>query len=337
MSLLLVTADDRTGALEVGGIVANEQRTIPVGPLAESDLCCVVDINSRQLSAAQAISRMTEVHSRPARFRSHKMDSGLRGNWPHEISALVELGYQVAVVASFPDAGRRCRNGVVYIQDVPVLESPFAMDPLTAPVSSKPIEVLEEAGCLGPGIVVWDADNNQDLFAAVQRCHQEGRILVGPTGAVGAFANSILPVHPPRQTEILKPLLIVCGSLNATSREQIAQLACPAQDLDQSIRLTDGCALVQTQFTNELISGQAASKMAARIAAGVSKVKDRVATLMVIGGDTAAAIVGDTTLEVLGTVDTGIPICRFHDHLLVTKGGGIGWRETVLNLVQAAV
>ena len=85
------------------------------------------------------------------------MDAGLRGNWPHEIHALVELGYRVAVVPSFPDAGRRCKDGIVYIQDVPVLESPFGADPLTAPCSSRPMEVLEEANCIFDEVVVWDA------------------------------------------------------------------------------------------------------------------------------------------------------------------------------------
>ena len=47
-------------------------------------------------------------------------------------------------------------------------------------------------------------------------------------------------------------------------------------------------------------------------------------TLIVLGGDTAAAVVGDETLDVLGTVDTVVPIARFRGGCLVTKGGGIG-------------
>ena len=56
-------------------------------------------------------------------------------------------------------------------------------------------------------------------------------------------------------------------------------------------------------------------------------------TLFVIGGDTAGAIVGDETLDVLGTVAPGIPISRFRDGLLVTKGGGIGTPDILVNLL----
>ena len=102
---LLVTADDRTGALEIGGAVGNAEFLVPVGPYAESDICCTIDLNSRHLSASEAYKKTLEAHRRPADKRCHKMDSGMRGNWPHEVQALVDLGHLVAVVPSYPAAG----------------------------------------------------------------------------------------------------------------------------------------------------------------------------------------------------------------------------------------
>ncbi len=331
---LFVTADDRTGALEVGGALASETVTVPVGPFAESSTCCVVDLVSRHVSAAAAFEITRRAHDREAAFRSHKMDSGLRGNWPAEISALLALGHKVAVVPSFPDAGRRCKDGVVYIQDVPVLESPFAADPLNAPVSSKPVEVLEAAGCTGD-VVVWDANDNDELAAAISRCHQESRVLVGPTGAVAGFAATVLPDRKPLDVRMPQPVLIVCGSLNAVSRQQIARLDCPAVFTGDAIP-TVPLALLVTRQPRGPVSEVAAEAMAAEIAgqALAALGAGTTATLLVIGGDTTAAIVGDETLEVLGTVDTAIAFARFRGHYIVTKGGGIGTRDTLLNLLQ---
>ena len=53
MTKVLLSADDRTGALEIGGLVANEHYSVPVGPSAQSDQCCVVDIATRHLSVTE--------------------------------------------------------------------------------------------------------------------------------------------------------------------------------------------------------------------------------------------------------------------------------------------
>jgi uncharacterized protein YgbK (DUF1537 family) len=330
MQELFVTADDRTGSLECGGIIANDQFAVPVGPAAQSDICCVVDTASRHISPDDAKEVILDVHQREARHRCHKMDAGLRGNWPYEIMALHELGYAVAVVPSFPDAGRRCKDGIVYIQDVPVLESPFGQDPLSAPCSSRPDEVMEEAGCSGGDVVIWDANDNVELEAAIQRCREENRILVGPSGAIGAYAMTVFPGLTSRRIQIEEPVLVVCGSLNALSREQISKLDCPLYQLGQSVG-EGGLAIVATP----LVSGQVANAEAESVARSVSEMTRGVdvQTLFVIGGDTAGAIIGDETLEVLGTVDAGIPISRFRGGLLVTKGGGIGTPDILVRLL----
>jgi uncharacterized protein YgbK (DUF1537 family) len=330
---MLLSADDRTGALEIGGEVASEQHTVPVGPNATSTRCCVVDIASRHVSPSEAADLLHNLHRRPAEHRSHKMDSGLRGNWPYEIAALVDLGYRVAVVPSYPSAGRRCRDGVVYIQDVPVLESPFGQDPLTAPVSSKPIEVLEHAGCLSQHVAVWDADNDAELTAAVQRCHQENRVLVGPSGAVAAYAASVLPETGRSHVPIEPPVLLVCGSLNATSRQQIGMLDGPVFHLDDAMEQAMPLAMLVTDQPNGEIDNSDAVAMAQAVAMKIRDIGMPYRTLFVIGGDTSAAIVGDETLDAIGMVYPGIPISRFRDSLLVTKGGGIGTRDTVASLL----
>ena len=103
-------------------MVANTRFSVPCGTHTDDETCCVVDIASRHLDPEEAQQRAATAHARHARHRCHKIDSGLRGNWPFEVKGLLQLGHPVAVVPSFPDAGRRCAGGVVYVDDVPVLK-----------------------------------------------------------------------------------------------------------------------------------------------------------------------------------------------------------------------
>ncbi|PDH37936.1 MAG: hypothetical protein CNE99_07580 [OM182 bacterium MED-G24] len=335
---LFVTADDRTGALEVGGVIASHGIEVPVGPYAADadSACLVVDLDCRQVPGADAASRMLRAHGKTARFRAHKMDSGLRGNWPHEVKALTTLGYRVAVVPSFPDAGRRCVGGVVFVDDVPVLDSPFGNDPFTAPVSNRPVEILEHAGCLDPGIEVWDADDNRELQAAITRCRAEDRVLVGPTGAVGAFADTVFNGRGTLHRTIQKPVLIICGSLNATSRRQLTHLGVPVQMMDGDCNVVADVSVFATHLPDEEVTLPEARNVAMRTAGFVREQlkTERFATLLMIGGDTSAALLGDETVVVIGTVDTGIPVSRYSNIDLVTKGGGIGQPDTLIKLLS---
>ena len=342
--MLFITSDDRTGALEIAGTVANETFSVPAGPHADDETCCVVDIASRHLDPAAAQRQAAGAHARSARYRCHKIDSGLRGNWPFEVKGLLQLGHGVAVVPSFPDAGRRCVDGVVYVDDVPVLESPFGKDPLTAPLSSQPMEILELTGCAGGDVVVWDANDNAELEAAARRCHDEGRAMVGPSGAVAAYAATVFPELRPREVPIVPPVLILCGSLNAMSRKQIARLGVPLFTLSDDLQppsATTGSnqspiAVVATPVPFGTISSRDAEQVAAAMAEFANSALGTGygnGTLFVLGGDTAAAIVGDETLDVLGTIDTAIPIARFRGGYLVTKGGGIGRPDTLTELL----
>lgn len=333
---LLTSADDRTGSLEVGGIIASESHPVPVGTHADHERCCVVDTASRHIAPEAAFERVLEVHKRSASYRCHKMDAGLRGNWPHEIHALVELGYRVAVVPSFPDAGRRCRDGVVYIQDVPVLESPFGADPLTAPCSSRPLEVLEEASCIFDEVVVWDADNNDELDQATRRSLDEDRVLVGPAGALGSYAFHILGKPQPASIAIKKPVLIVCGSLNATSRSQLDRVAGKRLVFGEPIDHIEDVTVLATPLPDGEINDDMAVAMASQVAEIVHSQDLSSGTLVIVGGDTVAAIVGDETLFALGTVDSGIPVCQYKGNLLITKGGGIGVADSLVEIVNRA-
>ena len=345
---LLITADDRTGALETGGACADlgfDVRLVRV-PTADDD-CAVVDLDSRHCGADEAMRRIGEAHRCDARFRCHKMDSGLRGNWPHEVASLIAAGHRVGILASFPDAGRRCDGGTVYIRDVPVAESPFGRDPRNRLVSSRPVDYLRAAGCenaLADGrLVVLDANSNDELNAAAVRCREEDRMLVGTTGGVGAYVATLRSGRGGDLPPLPRPALIVCGSLHPLSRTQISGLRCLTVGPDDSPGTAlqrGGDVVLATEPTTARIGDAAAEAMASAIAATVWDwiATTGVPTLIILGGDTAAAILGDRTLRVLGSVDTAVPLCQTEDRRLtvVTKGGGIGEEDTLSRLLRRA-
>ncbi len=313
--------------------MANERFAVPVGPHATSELACVVDIGSRHLTVAQAQEKMALTLKISAEYRAHKMDAGLRGNWAQEIEVLLREGYKVAVICAFPDAGRRCKDGIVYIHDLPVLESVFGKDPLNPQVSSKPSEILEHFG-VGGDVVVWDANDNREMLDAIQRAVAEDRIVVGASGAIGMYANLFLNPGKPREVVLPKPILVVCGSLNPLSREQLARTGLPLHDIDSVALSSDrNAVIVATEERIGRIPDDEALQTATQLADVTRAVWNDFASLIAIGGDTAGALIGDETVETLGCVAPGIPVSRYEEKLLVTKGGGIGQPDTIVSLV----
>ena len=339
-SKLLFTADDRTGSLEIGGLVADIGHLTPVGPDAQSENVCVVDIATRHLDAAAAKEKMTACLQRPADMRAHKMDAGLRGNWAHEIQVLLDHGYKVAIVCSYPDAGRRCKDGVVYIHDKPVTESVFANDPLNLPISSRPRDVLDEASVVGD-VEVWDANDNAEMYQRVDQALAEGRILVGASGVMGALAERVLPESRVAAVQLTKPLMLVCGSLNPLSRAQLEACQCTLEEPDQVQRVRDlihsqGFAAVASPELKGEITDAEALDMAERLAQIVDQCWSQLGSLLIVGGDTVAAVVGDRTLNVLGNIAPGIPVSELDHVFLITKGGGIGSVNSLNEIVRKA-
>ena len=362
---LLLTADDRTGALESGGAVADlgwEARFVPLAPgyalsagrLDQPGTCHVLDLASRHCPAAEARARIERTLSAPAMYRCHKMDSGLRGNWAHDVAALAAAGHRVGVLASFPDAGRRCVDGTVLVHDVPVAESAFGRDPRSQLVSSRPEHHLVAAGCeagMARGdVLVLDAGDNDELRAAARRALAERRLLVGTTGGIAAYAACVRalgsgPAPQPRSLRLPRPALVVCGSLHPLSRQQIAALPClratPGEQGAAAAALGRGeDAVLATPERHDAVDSAAAEAMATDMAAAAWRcvAAGGAGTLVVLGGDTAEAVLGSRRLRIHGSVDTGVPLCTPLDGedgapTIVTKGGGIGAPDTLAKML----
>lgn len=354
----LVLADDRTGALETAGMVAQRcGHAVPVGvvggPPPRPGPVTVVDLASRHLDPTAAADRAVSVHAgHRIDAHLHKLDSTLRGNWAEELVArrvLVALP-KVLVVAAFPAVGRVCRDGVVLAGGVPVAEGPAGRDARRPVTSSRPAELLRLAGAEdvvelatgaavgswlggpGRGFAVADADDDEivdDLASRWADAHH-ATLFAGTAGSVAAAVEQLLgPGEGTTPPPILGPVTVVSGSLHEAARRQVAELrrAIARGELGN-------VGIIESVRPAQLpVPAADARAAASEIAAEVGRL-DRGTSVLLIGGDTAAAVLGDGPVMVGGTVAPGMPWCTTIDgRIVITRSGGFGGDGALVELL----
>jgi len=336
----------------------------------------VVDAGTRHLDPIEAARRAGALDSLAAGHRAHKLDSTLRGNWAHELVARHPAAGRVLVVAAFPAVGRTCVGGVVLEHGRPVGDGPAGADARTPVRSSRPAELLRAAGApavadlagiddlthwlegAGAPFAVCDAATSDDLAAIARAWVTASPVLfAGTAGSIGAAAAALavaapaLAVAAPTRSPValVPPVLVVCGSLHPVARGQLVALAATG---------------VPVALTGEPLSGVAAALAAGRPGAVASPPPDvwpvapdaaaaaaeslartarsllrhtGVGTLVVLGGDTAAALLGASPVLVGGTIAPGVAWSRASDGsgpLVVTRAGGYGSPSFLVELLS---
>lgn len=391
---LSIVADDRTGALEVAGACAaagSGQILVgtadALGPFTGSR-AVVVDLGSRHLAPEHAAARAAAAE-RGSGPGAHKIDSTLRGNWAHEVLARQRVrGGRVLVVPALPALGRACVDGVVLEHGRPVAESTGGTDPRGVIGSSRPADLLRAAGAASVAevaagglleawlagalvggdadaavtdVAVCDAATNADLERIAQLCagHLDHLLVAGTSAAVAAVFSAGTGAEP--APVLRSPALVVCGSLHATSRAQVAALVdagatCstldPGAPPPPELAVTGGAVsvLVCRAPSGPAVEAADAEAAAATLAAGARRLlaAHRFPTVVLIGGDTAAAVLGDAVLAVGGTVGAGIPwshpvasaesfaagsFAAAAAPVVVTKAGAFGDPTTLVRLL----
>ena len=253
MLLLLILADDFTGALDTGvqfaacGISTRVMVGSEVDFAANDAAVLVVDTETRHLPAAQAYAIVAKLTGDavtagvPVIYK--KTDSALRGNIGAELDAVLSASgsRQLPFLPAFPQIDRVTRKGVHYISGVPVTESPFGIDPFepvrhavvteligeqtTRPAAS--FAALKEGDKVPAqeGILVFDAESEADLASTGRQLFRAGtpRVLAGCAG-FAAFLPELLGLGGGTKTRLPKldpRLLVVCGSVNPITLRQL--------------------------------------------------------------------------------------------------------------------
>jgi len=322
----LVAADDRTGAFEVAALFAHVigPTLVTVGwPAGES---CVVDIATRTLPADEAAARAAAVEATPSSWAAHKIDSMQRGQWVAELRTRQQVsGRRVVVLPAWPEMGRTCIGGVVHVHGAPLGN---VLELMPGSVLLANVAALRE-WLAGDGLLaVCDIadDATMHAAAAVLAAVDSNVLVAGPAGPLGAvFAARSSRRNPSVPPSLDDPVLVVCGSANPVSHEQVARLAAAHPDV---VVVT----VVEPDNERDLDVGVAAALAEEARATAVAL---RPGTIVLIGGDTAAAYLGDSPRVVGGSVAPGMPFS--HDELgggptVITKAGGFGAPDALVQL-----
>lgn len=256
MIQLLMIADDFTGALDAGVQFASHgaKTTVITDTVSQwsQDVqnvdVLVVDAETRHMPAQQAYDTVHRIVTQgvqagiPHIYK--KTDSALRGNIGAELSALLHASgeKQLPFLPAFPQIGRCTKQGVHYIQDLPVAQSVFGKDPfepvkesrvdkLIAGQTQDPVTVLPplDYGDALPeqeGILVFDSLSERDLSITAHRL-MEGKKLAIMAGCAGfaAMLPQLLGTntlhHEPVLPKLDSRLLVLCGSVNPITQTQL--------------------------------------------------------------------------------------------------------------------
>jgi uncharacterized protein YgbK (DUF1537 family) len=364
---LHVAADDRTGALEVAATLADRHAggltgvTVDVWPAAPSDDVIVVDLESRHCPPDEARARAASLPT--SGERAHKFDSTLRGNWAVELVQRTAGGSRpVLVVPALPALGRVCVDGVVLVGERPLHESDAGSDVRRVVTSSRPADHLAAAGAATvsglscpdeveewleapDGIAVADASTDDDLrrIASAWTGH-ERVVLAGTSAAIGAAAG---PVRTVLAGSVPGPVLVVCGSASALARRQVeaavsdgAVLAAGAESAGEALR-SGRHVVIAAEHRTAAIDDGAAEAMAAELAERARSIvrSGGARALMVIGGDTAAALLGRAQVRVLGSIAPGtawVDSPAF-EQPVITRAGAFGSDRALATLLRGTL
>jgi uncharacterized protein YgbK (DUF1537 family) len=152
-------------------------------------------------------------------------------------------------------------------------------------------------------------------------------VIAGPASVVGAVARACAPRTPSPLPDpwLPAPIVVVCASLHSASRAQMSALATSGLGVD----------IVMSPDDRTGDADAVAMELAGRAHRLVGELQAR--SMILVGGDTAAAFIGDAAVAVYGSVGLGISLGETvlggRRLRLACKPGGFGTTNTLVDLV----
>lgn len=256
METLLIIADDFTGALDTGVKFAQRGTVVRVVTDYKYDFTelpmdvqvLVMDAETRHIAPNKAYARILEIGKRAVAagitYLYKKTDSALRGNIGSELTALLDATAEkgnpiLHFVPALPEMGRTTKNGVHYIDGVPVKDSVFGQDPfepvtcsyipdVICPQSDVNVRVICDGTILEkadvPTIAVYDAQTDEEIQAIANALGKAGKLflLAGCAGLAQMLPDLLrLPRNSLYTPQFVPQFLVACGSVNPITQKQL--------------------------------------------------------------------------------------------------------------------
>ncbi len=335
-------------------------------PSAGADVL-VIDTESREQRAEIARERAREagaaLRAEAPSVLYKKVDSTLRGQIGAELDGmLIGTGVAAALLApAFPAQGRTVVDGCLLIDGEPADRTPIARDP-TFPSTGASVLGLLGAGGLRPAaslalatvrhgapavaarldrflsaggrVLAADAETAEDLAVLAQAAGEVPVLLAGSAGLATALARRQVCAATGRPALPRRPLLIVAGSANPVTREQISRLGERA-DLTVVASADDG-RTPEPDRRRETVRRLAA-------AARNQIDRQRPGALLLTGGETAIAVLRALDaggVRLAGQLEPGLALGSlaggpFDGLVVMTKAGGFGDADALVRAWKA--
>ncbi|MFP6901040.1 MAG: four-carbon acid sugar kinase family protein [Opitutales bacterium] len=364
--MILAFADDFSGAAEVAGVAHRYGLQAIVTTCSEIPENCefvAFDMATRSMTEDQASAKALvcgklAAHLSPTLLYK-KTDSVLRGHLAIELSAMLSsTGRSLGLlVPANPARNRTISNGVYRIEDIPLIDTEFARDPVF-PIHSSQVKDLvlgAESLAIGAslpksGLVVGDAVTERDLEHWAERTNDA----ILPAGA-SPFLAALLRARGEHVLGQVEPndlcerrILLVCGSQSDNSRhitKSLRKAGAPVfETSDDSIdefakRIADSIAMHPvTVLRHPREASDSPEELTSQITAIVNRVLElhtgMPPHLCLEGGETAASVLqrlGEKRFQVTHEGEPGVVTLASDRQLLATvKPGSYRWPAKLL-------
>ena len=368
---MIVIADDITGAAEIAGIAFARGAEVRLvcgsvygvdNATHSTDVTTVIATDTRSMSEAEAVAETKRIS---AAFVSpegkkvifKKTDSALRGHVVDELTALMEVtGYKRAVyLPANPSKGRIIRNGIYYINNVPIHETDFSFDPEFPARTSVLRECFPDAE--SKGIIMPDAETEEDIHNVISTYNDGKTIFAGAADLFSAMIGmgcgrlkESIAKHPIPIIQAKNNILILCGSTQSKPLElgiPIAPMPQEIYDGGNDMSLWDTTAYDQEQHSLILTiphTHRTGKEVAVHLRTMMAEMTKQLVTrhcpnhLVIEGGATAWATLqalGWTEFTITAQLAPGVVQMRATNGVFVTlKPGSYPW-GTILSSYKA--
>lgn len=366
--LCLILADDLTGACDAAAPFAS------CGLLAKVSMACgaptgadvfAVNSNSRGLPEREALMHLETAIEllRPAMpaILLKKLDSVFRGNTFAEIGAMISLFHEkiTLLAPSFPAAGRRVRNGCLFLEDDdrPQLDisktlRSYGINHTLFDVAGSTEEkraLLRTVVAEGHRLILCDAETDSELktLAAAGLSLDQDVLWIGSGGLACALAHSLplekMGIAP--KTPFIATFVFCIGSDHPTMMRQMEHV-CECNEVIRMQSSNDRPTVV----TAALRRGKHLLLEIGRDQASMDAIRTLLpqlqelpaAALFLSGGDTAMRICEALSIESIslrGELLPGVPWGVMQGGvadgmLVITKSGGFGSTDALTLLTR---
>jgi D-threonate/D-erythronate kinase len=250
-------ADDLTGSLDTG-LQFHKKGLTTFVPLSWKNPtvngpALSLNTNSRNIPGDEAYLRVYRACRKiKAKDLYKKIDSTMRGNVGKEILAILDARKipRAVVIPAVPVMGRTVEKGILRVNGVPLLRTPYAKDPFHPILTSRLPDLLsaetgEAVGYIGlkdvrkgpsylarkiedrpERLLVLDTVSDDDAESIAGACSLlPGKVL--PCGSVTLADKLKLPGVRPAKTRKIKskgPILIISASRNPRTADQVGEV-----------------------------------------------------------------------------------------------------------------